>query len=95
LHPSPYADDAADRRNGYYRRHLLTELGASPRICRGNRPKPLPMAASRHGLPAQHRPRLCGIGATLKQLRPDAWSRWTTWGCRRARPTGIAWIARP
>jgi transposase-like protein len=21
------ADDAADRRNGYYRRHLLTELG--------------------------------------------------------------------
>lgn len=29
------ADDAADRRNGYYQRHLLTELGDIESTCRG------------------------------------------------------------
>jgi transposase-like protein len=48
------ADDAADRRNGYYRRHLLTELGdielSVPRTGASRRPRycaPMPGARPR------------------------------------------------
>jgi len=40
-------DDAADRRNGYYRRHLLTELGESSSTFRG----PAATAQSRSSAP--------------------------------------------